>query len=68
MTWMWLSVAVILIGAKLNSETEHKTARDSTEGDPKPMGARRENGRYRGRETIVITGTGRGRVERLRNG
>jgi membrane protein len=40
MTWMWLSVAVILIGAKLNAETEHQTARDSTEGAPKPLGAR----------------------------
>jgi membrane protein len=40
MTWMWLSVAVILIGAKLNAETEHQTARDSTEGSPKPLGAR----------------------------
>ena len=41
MTWMWLSVAVILIGAKLNAEMEHQTARDSTEGPPKPIGARR---------------------------
>jgi membrane protein len=41
MTWMWLSVAVILVGAKLNAETEHQTARDSTEGPSKPMGARR---------------------------
>jgi membrane protein len=41
MTWMWLSVAVILIGGKLNAEMEHQTARDSTEGTPKPMGARR---------------------------
>jgi len=40
MTWMWLSIAVILIGGKLNAETEHQTARDSTEGGPKPMGAR----------------------------
>ena len=40
MTWMWLSVAVILIGAKLNAETEHQTSRDSTEGSPKPLGAR----------------------------
>ena len=40
MTWLWLSVAVILIGAKLNAETEHQTARDSTAGSPKPMGAR----------------------------
>ena len=40
MTWMWLSVAVILLGAKLNAETEHQTARDSTEGSPNPLGAR----------------------------
>lgn len=41
MMWMWLSVAVILIGAKLNAETEHQTARDTTEGTPEPIGARR---------------------------
>jgi len=40
MTWMWLSIIVILIGAKLNAETEHQTARDSTEGRRKPVGAR----------------------------
>jgi membrane protein len=41
MTWMWLSVAVILIGGKLNAEMEHQTARDTTEGEPKPIGSRR---------------------------
>ena len=40
MTWMWLSVVVILVGGKLNAEIEHQTARDTTEGAPKPMGAR----------------------------
>jgi membrane protein len=40
MTWMWLSVAVILIGAKLNAEMEHQTARDSTDEHDKPLGAR----------------------------
>src|SRR5260370_10656117 len=40
MTWMWLSIIVILIGAKLNAETERQTARDSTEGSPEPMGSR----------------------------
>jgi membrane protein len=40
MTWMWLSIAVILIGGKLNAEIEHQTVRDSTEGPPKPMGSR----------------------------
>ena len=40
MIWMWLSVAVILIGGKLNAEMEHQTARDSTEERDKPLGAR----------------------------
>jgi membrane protein len=40
MTWMWLSVAVILIGGKLNAEMEHQTARDSIEERDKPLGAR----------------------------
>jgi membrane protein len=40
MTWMWLSVIVVLFGAELNAEIEHQTAVDSTVGAPKPMGAR----------------------------
>jgi membrane protein len=40
MTWLWLSAIVILIGAELNAEMEHQTARDTTIGPPKPMGAR----------------------------
>jgi membrane protein len=40
MTWMWLSVIVILLGAELNAEMEHQTARDSTTGSPLPMGTR----------------------------
>ena len=40
MMWIWLSVIVILVGAKLNAETEHQTVRDSTEGAAKPLGAR----------------------------
>jgi membrane protein len=40
MTWMWLSIIVVLIGAKLNAEIEHQSARDSTTGRPKPLGAR----------------------------
>jgi membrane protein len=39
-TWIWLSAVVVLIGAELNAETEHQTARDTTEGRPKPLGAR----------------------------
>jgi membrane protein len=37
---MWLSAVVVLIGAELNAETEHQTARDTTQGRPKPLGAR----------------------------
>ena len=40
MTWIWLSVMVILLGAELDGEMEHQTARDTTSGAPKPMGAR----------------------------
>jgi hypothetical protein len=40
MTWMWLSVIAILVGAKLNAETEHQTAREDTVGEPKPLGRR----------------------------
>jgi membrane protein len=40
MTWMWMSSIVILLGAELNSEIEHQTARDTTEGGHKPLGAR----------------------------
>jgi membrane protein len=40
MMWMWLSIIVVLVGAELNSEVEHQTARDSTVGREKPLGAR----------------------------
>jgi len=30
----------VLLGAELNSEIEHQTALDSTEGGGKPLGAR----------------------------
>jgi membrane protein len=41
MTWMWMSSIVVLLGAELNSEIEHQTARDTTVGPEKPLGARR---------------------------
>ena len=40
MTWLWISAIVILLGAELNAEMEHQTARDTTTGAPKPLGAR----------------------------
>jgi membrane protein len=41
MTWMWISAIVVLVGAELNAEMEHQTARDTTVGRPEPMGRRR---------------------------
>ncbi len=40
MMWMWLSIIVVLVGAALNSEVEHQTARDTTVGPEKPLGIR----------------------------
>lgn len=40
MTWMWMSVIVIMFGAELNSEIERQTLRDTTTGRPKPLGSR----------------------------
>jgi len=40
MTWMWLSACAVLVGAELNAELEHQTARDSTVGPDKPLGRR----------------------------
>ena len=38
--WFWLSAFIVLMGAELNSEMEHQTAKDSTTGEPQPMGER----------------------------
>jgi membrane protein len=40
MTWLWISAIAILLGAELDAEMEHQTARDTTTGAPKPLGAR----------------------------
>jgi membrane protein len=40
MTWLWISAIVILLGAELDAEMEHQTARDTTTGSPQPMGKR----------------------------
>ncbi|WP_428376856.1 YihY/virulence factor BrkB family protein [Lichenicoccus sp.] len=40
MTWIWISTIVVLSGAELNAEMEHQTAKDTTHGAAKPMGAR----------------------------
>lgn len=40
MTWTWISVMIIIVGAEINAEAEHQTEEDSTTGHPKPMGER----------------------------
>jgi membrane protein len=40
MTWLWVSAIIVLLGAELDAEMEHQTARDTTTGSPKPMGLR----------------------------
>jgi membrane protein len=39
MTWIWVSVMVVLMGAELNAELEQQTGRDSTVGGKKPLGS-----------------------------
>jgi len=41
MVWIWLAQIVILMGAQINAELEHQTARDTTIGREKLIGARR---------------------------
>ena len=38
--WLYLSAFVVILGAQLNSELEHQTARDSTHGPEQPLGTR----------------------------
>lgn len=40
MTWIWISSIVILLGAALDAEMEHQTARDTTTGRPRRLGER----------------------------
>jgi len=40
LTWLYLSAYSVLVGACLNAEMEHQTARDTTSGAEKPMGRR----------------------------
>jgi membrane protein len=40
MLWLYLTCYLVLLGAEINSESEHQTAEDTTEGPPRPMGER----------------------------
>ena len=61
MIWMWMSSIVILLGAELNSEVEHQTARDSTTGHERPIG---ERGAVNGRHGRAIKLNDEGRPQR----
>ena len=38
--WLFLSAYIVLLGAEINSESEHQTLRDTTIGEEKPLGER----------------------------
>jgi membrane protein len=38
--WTWISAVIVILGAEVNAELEHQTARDSTTGPEQPMGRR----------------------------
>lgn len=40
MLWLLLTAFVVLLGAEINAELERQTLRDSTVGDPEPIGRR----------------------------
>ncbi|TRO90077.1 YihY/virulence factor BrkB family protein [Glycocaulis profundi] len=40
MMWLWISSIIVLLGAQLNAEIEHQTARDSTIPPDRPLGER----------------------------
>lgn len=40
MSWMWISLILVILGAEINSEVERQTMRDSTTGPEQPMGTR----------------------------
>jgi membrane protein len=40
MLWLYLTAYAVLLGAEINAEAEHQTARDTTVGPERPMGER----------------------------
>src|SRR6478736_3585859 len=38
--WLYISFYIVLVGAEINAEVELQTAKDTTEGAPRPMGKR----------------------------
>lgn len=40
MLWLFLTSYIVLLGAEINSEAERQTGRDTTTGEPQPLGQR----------------------------
>lgn len=40
MLWLWITAYAILLGAEINAESEQQTIKDSTTGEPQPLGER----------------------------
>jgi membrane protein len=40
MLWLWISAYAILLGAEINAEAEQQTVKDTTKGEPQPLGER----------------------------
>ncbi len=38
--WLWISALAVLFGAEVNAVAEQQTIKDTTRGDPKPLGQR----------------------------
>lgn len=40
MLWLWITAFIVLLGAEINSEAEQQTVKDTTVGEPQPLGQR----------------------------
>jgi membrane protein len=40
MLWLWITAFIVLLGAEINAEAEQQTVRDTTVGEPEPLGSR----------------------------
>jgi membrane protein len=40
MMWLFITALSVVVGAEFNAETERQTLKDTTTGEPKPMGER----------------------------
>lgn len=40
MLWLWITAFIVLLGAEINAEAEQQTVKDTTTGEPAPLGER----------------------------